>query len=50
MLAGALDTAAAWLGTVRKDWMTSGALRALRTDSVFAPLWGRPDFQALFRP
>ena len=33
-----------------KDWLLSGGLRALQSDSVFAPLWSRADFQALFRP
>jgi dienelactone hydrolase len=50
LLAGAPDTAVAWLGTVRRDWLRSDMLRALRTDSVYAPLWGRDDFRALFRP
>lgn len=50
VLAGAVDTAAAWLATVRRDWLLSGGLRALQSDSVFAPLWSRADFRALFRP
>jgi dienelactone hydrolase len=50
VLAGAVDSAAAWLGTIRRDWFRSDYLRALRTDSAYAPLWGRADFQALFRP
>jgi hypothetical protein len=50
VLAGAPDTAVAWLGTVRRDWLGSDGLRALRTDSVYAPLWGRAGFEALFRP
>ena len=48
VLAGTIDTAIAFLRTVRKDWLPS--LRGLRSDSVFAPLWGRAEFEALFRP
>ena len=50
VLAGAVDTAAAWLATFRREWLRSEYLRRLHSDSVFAPLWTRSDFQALFRP
>jgi dienelactone hydrolase len=50
VLAGASDSAMAWLQGVRKDWMRSDYLNTLKTDSVFAPLWTRPAFQSLFRP
>lgn len=48
VLAGTPDTAVVWLQSIRRDWMQSEYLRSLRTDSVFAPLWARADFQALF--
>ena len=50
LLAGAVDTAIVWLQGIRKDWLRSEYVSGLRTDSVFAPLWARPEFQALFRP
>jgi hypothetical protein len=49
VLAGSIDTAMVWLQRFRKDWFKSEYVSSLRTDSVFAPLWGRADFQALFR-
>ena len=49
VLAGTPDTAIVWLQRFRRDWMQSEYLRPLRTDSVFAPLWARAEFQALFR-
>ncbi|HKG92336.1 MAG TPA: hypothetical protein VKA84_10610 [Gemmatimonadaceae bacterium] len=50
VLAGALDTAVVWLQGMPKAWVQSPYVGGLRADSVFAPLWGRADFQALFRP
>ena len=48
VLAGSIDTAVVWLQSFRKDWLKSEYLGSLRADSVFAPLWGRADFRALF--
>ena len=49
VLAGTPDTAIVFLQSIRRDWMQSEYLRGLRTDSVFAPLWARAEFQAIFR-
>ena len=47
VLAGAVDTTIVWLQRMPKGWLQANDFRA---DSVFAPLWERSDFQALFRP
>ena len=43
------DSTIAFLRGMRRDWLQSQYLRTLQTDSVFAPLWARADYQALFR-
>jgi dienelactone hydrolase len=48
VLAGTPDAAIAFLQTMPKDWVRFAAPR-LQADSVFAPLWERTDFRALFR-
>jgi dienelactone hydrolase len=50
VLAGQMDTTVAWLQSIRKDWLRSEYVIGLRRDSVYAPLWHRADFQALFQP
>lgn len=45
-LAGALDSTVAWLQRMPKGWLQPQDFRA---DPVFAPLWQRADFEALFR-
>jgi hypothetical protein len=49
VLAGAADTAIAWLRSMPAEWVRSPYATGLTRDSVFAPLWARADFQALIR-
>jgi hypothetical protein len=47
VLAGMIDTTVAWLRGFPKGWVQPDAFKS---DSVFAPLWKRADFEKLFQP